>query len=581
MHDRSGERKIRENQTTASGKSGRRKQAPAQSLPRARRWELVEACRQLTDAQARDVLRTRLLPFVFMPGKILYAAAGRVGHASARQPSARQRSVEVIASARPADMLFALQSVFGKQILHNACFHLAHDTPMYSASTRITTMQAIFLLAFAVATGAGFWFAPATTFVVFSGIFALTFLSVVGLRLASAWPVSEKASPPHDLLADAELPVYTVLVPLFRETGVLEQLLGGLTAINYPTSKLDIKLVLEEVDRDMRQAVARLNLPPQFEVIVVPDAKPQTKPKALNYALHFARGELVVVFDAEDIPEPMQLRLAAETFAAAPPELVCLQARLTFYNANENWLTRQFTIEYAVLFDLVLPLLASLDMPLPLGGTSNHFRMKALRKLGAWDPYNVTEDADLGIRLARFGWRADVINSSTFEEANNAFGNWLAQRARWLKGWIQTWFVHMRNPRALARQLGATNFWIVQIIMAGIVVSTLVHPFFLAAIIWLLATGSLMPADHTNSDIVLVGTGLAVFILGYAVTLGAGLVALRLRGLARLSTSVLAMPFYWLLISLGGWLAVKQFITHPFHWNKTTHGLSKHNSPLK
>jgi len=312
-------------------------------------------------------------------------------------------------------------------------------------------------------------------------------------------------------------------------------------------------------------------------VIVVPDAKPQTKPKALNYALHFARGELAVILDAEDVAEPDQLRHSAETFATAPPELVCLQARLTFYNANENWLTRQFTIEYAVLFDLVLPLLASLGMPLPLGGTSNHFRMNALRQLGGWDPFNVTEDADLGIRLARFGWRADMLDSSTFEEANNAFGNWLAQRARWLKGWIQTWFVHMRHPLTLWRQLGTAGFLIVHIIMAGIVISTLVHPFFLGLIIWAVATGSLFSVEPSGLETLLTGTGLAVFITGYGVTLGAGLVALRLRGLQNLYLSVLAMPVYWLLISVGGWLAVKQFITHPFHWNKTTHGLSKLN----
>lgn len=541
-------------------------------LPRARRWELIEACRQLTDTQARDVLRTRLLPFVFMPGEILYAAAGSHGFSTARQ-----RQVEVIAQASSADMLFALQKVFGDQILHNARFHLANDVPEYSASKRLTILQALFLLCLMISVGVGLWLAPANTLLVVAGIFTVTFFSVVGLRLASLLPLDKKTKPPRHPLADAELPVYTVLVPLFRETSVLDQLLVGLTAISYPASKLDVKLVLEQSDTAMLDVVNTLVLPRYFEVIVVPDGKPQTKPKALNYALHFARGELVVIFDAEDIPEPNQLRLAAETFAAADPELVCLQARLTFYNANENWLTRQFTIEYAVLFDLVLPLLASFQMPLPLGGTSNHFRMKALRELGAWDPYNVTEDADLGIRLARFGWRADVIDSSTFEEANNAFGNWLAQRARWLKGWIQTWFVHMRNPFKLWMQLGTVDFLIVQIIMAGIVISTLVHPIFLGLIIWSMATGSLMPIEHSISDTLLTGTGLAVFIAGYVVTLSAGLVALRIRGLGKLSLSVLAMPFYWLLISLGGWLAVKQFITHPFHWNKTTHGLTRVN----
>ena len=541
-------------------------------MRRARRWELIAACQQLTDAQARDVLRTRLVPFVLMPGRTLYAAAGQSGFSMARQ-----RGVEIVASARPEDLLHALQMVFGEQILHNARRYLADDTPVYSASTRVTLAQAIFLLIVTGGVGFAMWFAPEKTFIAASAFFAVMFLAVVGLRLASVFPVNIRSVFPESELTNEALPVYTVLVPLFKETSVINQLLTGLTALNYPASKLDIKLVLEEKDTNTRKAIAELILPSQFEVIVVPDAKPQTKPKALNYALHFARGDLAVIFDAEDIAEPDQLRRAVDVFAAAPPELVCLQARLTFYNANENWLTRQFTIEYAVLFDLILPLLASFGMPMPLGGTSNHFRMSALRQLGSWDPFNVTEDADLGIRLARFGWRAEVLDSSTYEEANNSFSNWLAQRARWLKGWIQTWFVHMRHPVTLWRQLGAVGFLIVQIIMAGIIISTLVHPFFLGLIIWAVATGSLLPVEATGLGTFLTGIGLAVFVTGYVVTMAAGFVALRMRGLQNLRWSVLAMPIYWLLISIGGWLAVKQFITHPFHWNKTAHGLSKLN----
>ena len=327
----------------------------------------------------------------------------------------------------------------------------------------------------------------------------------------------------------------------------------------------------------MCHAFANIVLPEHYEVIVVPDAKPKTKPKALNYALHFARGDLAVIFDAEDIPEPNQLLIAAETFAAADDDLVCLQASLTFYNANENWLTRQFTIEYAVLFDLVLPFFAALRLPFPLGGTSNHFKMSALRKLGAWDPFNVTEDADLGIRLARFGWRADILPSSTFEEANNTFSNWLPQRARWLKGWMQTWFVHMRNPAVLLRQLGWSGFIAVQVMMTGVIVSTLAHPFFLAWTIWVVATGKFMPVDQDGLYTVLTGIGLAVLVAGYGITLWAGRTALKRRRLYQLWPSIFAMPFYWLMVSLGGWLDLKQFVFNPFHWNKTEHGLSRLN----
>ena len=549
-------------------------QSLPQHLPLARPGPLIAACRQLSDAQARDVLRSRVLPYVLMSGEVLYAAAGRHGFAVARQ-----RGVRVVAQAHPKDMLHALQVVFGDQILYNSRSHLAKDTPVYSASKRVTATQMVSLLIVVACTIGGLWVFPANTLIALSAFFACLFLAVVGLRLASLFPVDDRSGLPTRSLNDADLPVYSVLVPLFRETGVIDQLLTGLLALNYPSSKLDIKLVLEETDTATCKAVSKLILPPQFEVIVVPDAKPQTKPKALNYALHFARGDLVVIFDAEDIAEPGQLRQAAETFAGNEPELVCLQARLSFYNANENWLTRQFTIEYAVLFDLLLPLLASLGMPLPLGGTSNHFRMGALRQLGGWDPFNVTEDADLGIRLARFGWRAEVLNSSTFEEANNSLGNWIPQRSRWLKGWIQTWFVHMRQPLALWRQLGPAGFLTVQIIMAGIVISTLVHPFFLGVILWAVTSGSLFPLEPSVTGTILTGTGLAVFVAGYGVMLGAGFMSLRLRGLKMLRLSVLAMPIYWLLVSFSGWLAVKQFITHPFHWNKTTHGLSKLNRP--
>ena len=541
-------------------------------MPRAQRWELVEAARQLTDRQAREALRNRLMPFVLRPGQNLYVTAGKRG-----RQIAGERGLNVAATADPDDFLHALQIVFGKQILTNARFHLARDTPIWSASTQLTPAQTSFAVFTVAALLAGFWFVPQlTTLLVLAG-FSVLFLSVVATRLAGILPFGKPDFPPGRYLSDEQLPVYTVLVPLYREPRVIDQLLTGLASLRYPADKLDIKIILEQNDPEMCHAFANIVLPEHYEVIVVPDAKPKTKPKALNYALHFARGDLVVVFDAEDIPEPNQLLVAAETFAAGGDDLVCLQASLTFYNANENWLTRQFTIEYAVLFDLVLPFFAALRLPFPLGGTSNHFKMKALRKLGCWDPFNVTEDADLGIRLARFGWRADVLPSSTFEEANNRFSNWMPQRARWLKGWMQTWFVHMRQPGVLLSQLGLSGFVAVQVMMSGVIISTLAHPFFLAWTIWSIASGRFMPVDQDWTYSILTGLGLAVLVAGYGITLWAGKAALKARRLNRLWPGIFAMPFYWLMVSLGGWLALKQFIFNPFHWNKTEHGLSRLN----
>ena len=541
-----------------------------EDLPFATHSEMVEACRKLTNNQAIDALKSRLLPLVFTLGKVHYAAAGQHG-----VNTGRDRKVSIVAQADPDQMLHAFQVVFGKQLLHNARFYLRDTYPNYSAAKRLTVSQVIGLVLAVIAVCIGVAFKPVLTVNIGVAVFSLIFLSVVSLRLAAILPVKKPKRFVEQKLSDNQLPVYTVLVPLFKETGVVHQLITGLNALDYPPEKLDIKLVLEVDDKAMIAALSEIPLRHHFEVIIVPKGKPQTKPKALNYALQFSRGELVVIFDAEDIPQPNQLRLSAEKFAASPKELVCLQAKLTFYNANENWLTRQFTIEYAVLFDLVLPMLASMSLPLPLGGTSNHFRMQALRRLGCWDPFNVTEDADLGIRLARFGWFADVLDSSTFEEANNDLANWMSQRARWLKGWIQTWFVHMRNPVQLWKQLGGVGFITMQVIMAGIVVSTLVHPIFLVITIWAIGSGQFLPIEQNWWVVLVSGTGLAVLLVGYGVTLFAGWLALGKRGLGQLWPSVLAMPVYWLLISVGGWLALKQFITHPFHWNKTKHGISK------
>ena len=213
----------------------------------------------------------------------------------------------------------------------------------------------------------------------------------------------------------------------------------GVCAIipNYPLEKLDIKLVLEPDDHVTREAIAKLQLGPPFEVLLAPDHGPRTKPKALNAALPFVRGTFVAVFDAEDQPEPDQLRLALEAFVANDERLACVQARLTIDNTADSWLTRLFTAEYAGLFDVFLPGLATWRLPLPLGGSSNHFRVSVLREVGAWDPYNVTEDADLGMRLARFGYRTAVIPSTTYEEAPARLGPWLRQRTRWFKGWMR------------------------------------------------------------------------------------------------------------------------------------------------
>ncbi len=356
----------------------------------------------------------------------------------------------------------AIAETYGPRLAREAENGLSRKQPRFSASTGANGWQTVCLAMMGGLFAGAAIFAPREALVIYSAALSLMFLLTISLRLAAAahaayvHAAGRKRQIPR--LRDAELPRYSVLVAMYREARVLPDLVAALEALDYPPAKLDIKLVLEEVDAETIAAANALHLPPHFEVMVVPDGAPRTKPRALNYALQFATGDYLVIYDAEDRPDPDQLRKAAGRFRDAPREVVCLQARLTFDNASENWLSKQFAIEYASLFAGILPMLDAARLPLPLGGTSNHFRTGILRKIGAWDPHNVTEDADLGIRLYRRGFGPRCWIPTTYEEAACQPGNWLRQRTRWLKGWVQTYGVHMRQPFRLARELGVGGF---------------------------------------------------------------------------------------------------------------------------
>ncbi|MEL7543626.1 MAG: glycosyltransferase, partial [Pseudomonadota bacterium] len=274
------------------------------------------------------------------------------------------------------------------------------------------------------------------------------------LRLLRPGPARSTA----DKLPDSSLPSVALLIPLYREAAIVQQLADALERLDYPHTHREIFIIVEEDDAATRVALARCQMPVGTSTLVVPPASPRTKPKALNVALAYTRADQVVVYDAEDLPDPGQLRAAASAFAAVPPETVCLQARLFIHNARDSWLSAQFALEYYALFDGVLPAYQALGLPLPLGGTSNHFDRAALVSCGGWDPYNVTEDADLGVRIGRAGFEARMLNSETWEEAPASFRHWLPQRTRWLKGWMQTWLVHARQPLRAMGELGMARY---------------------------------------------------------------------------------------------------------------------------
>lgn len=372
-------------------------------------------------------------------------------------------------------------------------------------------------------------------------------------------------------MPDADLPAVTILLPLFREAASLPGLARAIAALDYPPDKLDILLILEREDVETASAAKALALDRSWRIIVVPPSAPQTKPKACNYALHFARGALTVIYDAEDEPEPDQLRKAAARFAAGDQRLACLQAHLNFYNVHENWLTRLFAIEYALWFDTFLPGLRRLRLPIPLGGTSNIFRTEILRRVGAWDPFNVTEDADLGLRLARRGYRVEVLDSTTYEEANCRLGNWLRQRSRWMKGYMQTFFVHARNVKELAVAAGWRSLLTTHLFVGGTVFAALVNPLLLAATALSAASGVSAGAVWPQP---LLALNIFALVFGNLLFVALAAIAPLKRGLKGLAPSALLAPLYWQLTSIAAYRGLWQLIRRPHFWEKTDHMIS-------
>jgi cellulose synthase/poly-beta-1,6-N-acetylglucosamine synthase-like glycosyltransferase len=415
--------------------------------------------------------------------------------------------------------------------------------------------------------------APVLTWGTMSVLPALLFLSFVGARLAASLCPLPAPAPPSRR-PDHELPIYTVIAALYRESRSVGPLVQAIEALDYPQEKLDVILVIEPDDLQTRAAIARLGSRPHLRVLIAPARGPRTKPKALNYALLFARGSVVAVFDAEDRPAPDQLRAAVEAFETGGPEVGCVQASLCIDNLKHVWLSRMFAAEYAGQFDAVLPGLTRFGLPLALGGSSNHFRTEVLRAVGGWDPHNVTEDADLGIRLARFGYRAIRFDSITFEEAPITFQAWLRQRSRWMKGWMQTCGVHMRHPWQFWRDAGWRGMLSLNLYVGGSVLTALLHPLLLVYLVIYLGKLMVLGASPVSFG-ASTWLNILTIVAGYAGTAAVALIGLSRRGKLREGRCLLLMPIYWTCLSIAAWRALGQFVWMPYHWEKTEHGLAE------
>jgi cellulose synthase/poly-beta-1,6-N-acetylglucosamine synthase-like glycosyltransferase len=490
-----------------------------------------------------------------------------------------QESVE-FAATTDWDITQGVRRAFQPSLTEEATLGLWRRSEGRSARRVLSHDQIVVgVLALLVVAGA-FAVAPRFSLVTASAVASLVFLAAVLFKfvvsMSGARRERDQGITDEEVLAvrDDELPTFTILVPLYKEAGVVPDLVGNLAALDYPAEKLEILLLLEADDAETIAAVRAARPPETTTIMVVPDGTPKTKPKACNVGLFFARGEHLVIYDAEDRPDPDQLKKAALAFRRAGPDLVCVQAALNYWNDDENALTRMFTLEYSYWFDYMLPGLDALHLPIPLGGTSNHFRTDALRRLGGWDPYNVTEDADLGIRASALGYRVGVVNSTTFEEANCRTRNWIRQRSRWIKGYMQTFLVHLRHPVALVRTAGFRETLAFALLIGGTPLTFLLAPplfaLFLASLLFPGAgVASLFPSWVLEVSLfnLLIGNGLMVYL---------SMMGAFKRRRYSLVPWALLNPVYWTLHSIAAYKAAWQLIRKPHHWEKTEHGISSH-----
>ncbi|MGJ5206383.1 glycosyltransferase family 2 protein [Bradyrhizobium sp. HKCCYLR20261] len=477
------------------------------------------------------------------------------------------------------DIVWAVQAAFDDALSARAVYELADLNPELSAQRVFTPQQIAFGYALLSLILLGLALSPLTTLIALNvamsvfylGNFAFKGLLVLfgGVRMADETIAIEARA-----LTDDELPVFTVLVPMYKEPAMLPMLAQALRDLDYPLGKLDIKLVLEASDHETIEVASKLGLEGMFEIIRVPPSLPQTKPKACNFALQFARGEFLVIYDAEDRPEPDQLRKVVATFRKSSANTACLQCSLSYFNASENWLTRMFTLDYGLWFDQMLPGLDHLRIPIPLGGTSNHFKIDVLRELHGWDPFNVTEDADLGVRLTQHGYRVGIVDSTTFEEASCHAGNWIRQRSRWMKGYMQTLLVHTRRPLRFMRMIGPLGFLGFVFFIGGTVLSGLLNPvFWLLYLAWMIAAISGLEAVFPEPLLFL---ALFNLLAGNGALMFLNMLAPIRRGWLNLIPYSLTAFGYWVMLSIATYRGLWQLLRNPFYWEKTHHGVSKH-----
>jgi cellulose synthase/poly-beta-1,6-N-acetylglucosamine synthase-like glycosyltransferase len=461
--------------------------------------------------------------------------------------------------------------------LHMAVNRLREMDPLHSAAVAFVRWQRVALWTVLILAALCAVWRPMQTAVVLIALSTFAYLytmldRVLIFRQGLAHRPLTVSDEEARSIPDSRLPTYTILVPAYGEPEVIGELLDAMEQLEYPVDKLQILLLLEADDEATIMAAAACKDAESITIVLVPPAEPRTKPKACNYGLLFATGDIVTIYDAEDLPEPLQLRRTVAAFHKSPPDVVCVQSKLRFHNSSQNLLTAWFTAEYNLWFGYLLPGMMQTGSPIPLGGTSNHLRREVLEELGGWDPFNVTEDADLGIRICAYGYRTMVLESTTLEEANSDPINWIRQRSRWYKGYLQTWLVHIRDPVALWRAIGGRAFIRSALVLGGTpIIAVLNIAFWLLTALWVLGQP---PAVESLFPWYVFFPALVALVLGNGATLYMNLIAIREDDRGDLLGSAFSVPLFFLMMSVAAAKGVYQLVRNPSYWEKTAHGLT-------
>lgn len=467
---------------------------------------------------------------------------------------------------------------FRMAALDDAVNGLARGNPLASAAVAFVPWQKYTALTIAAITAVCAVLAPIDTLLTITVVCTFGYIAMMcdrlllftrGLDASAIVTVTDEQA---RAIPDDELPLYTILVPAYDEPEVVGDLIAAMSSLDYPPEKLQVLLLLEEDDDVTIAAAKKSGVSKIVDVVLVPASDPRTKPKACNYGLHFATGEIITIFDAEDLPEILQLRRVVAAFRRLPDTVACVQAKLAFHNGSQNLLTGWFTADYALWFGYLLPGLMKSTSPIPLGGTSNHLRGEVIKEVGAWDGFNVTEDADLGVRIAASGYSTAVLDSTTLEEANSDAINWIRQRSRWYKGYLQTWLVHMRRPLQTFRAVGFVGTYRFTLLLAGTPITACINMiFWFTTAAWILGQPALIAALFPTY---IYYFSLMSLIIGNVATIYMYLIASRESNNAYLLVPSLTMPLYWLMMSVAAIKGCWQLVRNPSYWEKTFHGLS-------